>query len=257
MIALMDNLLAAVVGSVVLLILITSSTRVQALNVDVTAAYAARTLASETMTWMEDDLMRVGLNMPSDVSPILAPRDTTLIVGADTVSLAGEFRFLRAVMNPSYDPETSPSSVSSQLLIGTRFRIQSEGVRSGSGGSYPLFRVSRDTMRVDLGLGSDTPTLARADLDQAFRSSHPGWAPAGGTPPLLRQFDLGFVSALMEDVPNTDVVARYDGGEPLNVRLRLSIAPPFETSTSTLRSIQHAATLMIMHDGQSLGAAGP
>ncbi len=260
MIALVDNLLAAIVGSVVLLILVTSAMRVQTLNIDVTAAYAARNLASETMTWMEDDLMRIGLNMPGNTSPILAPRDTTLIVGADTTTLMGEFRYLRAVPNPAYDAETSPPTVPIQLLVGTRYRTVAQGTRAGSGGSYPIFRVQRDTMLVNpsgLPFDSATDTFTRAGIDHAFRSSHSGWARAGGSPPLLRQFDLGFVTATMDDVPNAEVTTRYDSGEALNVRLRLSIAPPFETATSTLRSIQHAATLMIMHDGQSLAVSGP
>ncbi len=260
MIALMDNLLSAIVGSVVMMILITSAMRVQTLNVDTTAAYAARNMASETMTWMEDDLMRIGLNMPGNTSPILAPRDTTMIVGSDTTLMMGEFRFVRAISNPAYDPDTSPASVPIQLLVGTRYRTVSEGTRAGSGGAYPVFRIERDTMLVDptaLPFDVATETFTRVGIDNAFRSNSGNWARAGGTPPLLRQFDLGFVSAEMDDVPNDEVVPRYDGGEALNVRLRLSIAPPFETATSTLRSIQHAATLMIMHDGQSLAVAGP
>lgn len=259
MIALIDNMLAAIVGSVVLLILITSAMRVQTLNIDVTAAYAARNMASETMTWMEEDLMRVGLNMPANASPILAPRDTLMIAGGDTTLLTGEFRFVRAVPNPAYDPDTSPESVTPQLFVGTRYRTVSAGARTGSGGTYPLFRIERDTLLVDpstMPLDGAGEVYTRTGIDYAFRSNHSGWKRAGGSPPLLRQFDLGYVSASIDDVPHSEVVARYDGGEPLNVRMRLSLAPPMESATSTLRSIQHAATLMIQHDGESLSAGG-
>ena len=65
-----DNLTAAIVGSVVFLIILSINTRIAEMSVDEVSNYVAKRYGTDLAEWMEEDLLKLGegLDDPSDVT---------------------------------------------------------------------------------------------------------------------------------------------------------------------------------------------
>jgi hypothetical protein len=132
MISILDNILAGIVATTTAIVLMSAFLRVQSVNIDTTAAYASRQMGANVATWIENDLLMMGRNMPTKTMPITAVQDSA--------GFTKRFAFVQGTVN---------SSGTTLVEIETRYTLEYAGVESASTGQN-LYRVVRD-VRVDGG----------------------------------------------------------------------------------------------------------
>src|SRR5690625_7801492 len=77
MIAIFDNLNAILIGSTVILVIMAMQMRMTEMSVEQTANYMMKRQAMDLATWMEDDLLLMGQNLPSGTAAYTNPQDSS------------------------------------------------------------------------------------------------------------------------------------------------------------------------------------
>src|SRR5690625_334190 len=77
MIAIFDNLNAILIGSTDILVLVAMQMRMAEMSVEQTANYRMKRQAMDLTTWMEDDLLLMGQNLPSGTTAYANPKDSS------------------------------------------------------------------------------------------------------------------------------------------------------------------------------------
>lgn len=207
MILLLDHLLAIVVGSVLGIVIFTTAMRVQSLNHEANTTYAMRRLSSDMATWMEDDVLSIGRNMPLNQIPYANP--------VDSAGLTKTFTFYR-------DSVSVVGGVSTVNRINTQYRLRYAGTRGSGAEAYNIYRVDR-YVQVDGG----------------------AWNFDGSAPPYLKHFKIEMLDR--DAKPIADPVAAFgiDPNTVRNTGIRFTLATPHEQRGLALQSVHFASTLMI------------
>ena len=168
MIAIFDNLNAIIIGSVVILVVMAMQMRMTEMSVEQTANYMMKRQAMDLATWMEDDLLLMGQNLPNGVLPYLNP--------VDSAGITTSFEFYRdsiAVSGSSLDT----------LRVATRYELYRTGVHVMEKDTIDSFRLERSVR-----MGDGAP-----------------WVKEGGSSALLSHFKIEMLNR--DALPVADPVA--------------------------------------------------
>lgn len=128
MIAIFDNLNAILIGSTVILVIMAMQMRMTEMSVEQTANYMMKRQAMDLATWMEDDLLLMGRNMPNSTVAYTNPTDSSgITVGFEF------FRDSVAVVGGTLDT----------LRITTRYDLYRTGVHQTEKDTVDSFRLER------------------------------------------------------------------------------------------------------------------
>ncbi len=210
MIVLLDHLTAVIVGSVLGLVLFTTMLRVQTLNHEANTAYAMRRLSTDMATWIEDDVLSVGKNLPMSKLPFESP--------LDSAGLTKEFTFYR-------DSVETVGSVTKTTRVATQYRLQYAGTRGSGPDAYNIYRVNR-YVKMDTLAGST-------------------WEFDGSAPPYLRHFKIEMLGPDALPIANPAAALALNPNAVRNTGIRFTLATPFEQKGLAMQSVHFASTLMI------------
>lgn len=211
MIFLLDNLTAVIIAGVLGMVLFTTHVRVQSLNIEVQTQYAMRHLSADMATWMEDDILEIGRNMPAADVPFDNP--------VDSAGFTKTFTFFRDSVE--VDPATSATTV---RRIATQYRLEKAGTRTATDGTtFPIYRVDRYVREGATG----------------------SWAFDGSAPPLLTHFKIEMLDLNAAPIANPVAAFTADPRAIRNTGIRFSMATPHEQVGVALQSVHFASTLMI------------
>src|SRR5690625_528170 len=128
MIAIFDNLNAILIGSTDILVLVAMQMRMAEMSVEQTANYRMKRQAMDLTTWMEDDLLLMGQNLPSGTTAYANPKDSS------GITLGFEFyRDSVAVVGGTLDT----------MRITTRYELFKTGVHQTEKDTVDSFRLER------------------------------------------------------------------------------------------------------------------
>ncbi len=207
MVVLLDHLTAIIVGSVLGIVLFTTTVRVQTLSSEANTAYSMRRLSTDMATWMEDEILTIGRDMPVGVVPF-----TNTV---DSAGMTQRFTFYR-------DSVEVVSGVTTARRIATEYRLRFAATRGTGAAAYNIYRVDR-FVQVDGG----------------------AWQFDGSAPPYLKHFKIEMLNR--DAVPIADPVAAFnaDPAAIRNTGIRFTLATPHELKGLALKSVHFASTLMI------------
>jgi len=167
MIAIFDNLNAILIGSTVILVIMAMQMRMTEMSVEQTANYMMKRQAMDLATWMEDDLLLMGQNLPSGTTAYANPKDSS------GITLGFEFyRDSVAVVGGTLDT----------MRITTRYELFKTGVHQTEKDTVDSFRLER---WVQMGSGP--------------------WVREGGSSALLSHFKIEMLDR--DALPVSDPVA--------------------------------------------------
>lgn len=207
MIVMLDHLTAAIVASVLGIVLFTTTLRVQTLNHEANTTYAMRRLSSDMATWMEDDVLSIGSEMAINELPFANP--------VDSAGFTQTFTFYR-------DSVVVVSGVSTVRRISTQYRLEYAGTRGSGVEAYNIYRVDR-YVKVDAG----------------------AWDFDGSAPPYLRHFRIELLDRDANPIADPAAAFALDPNAIRNTGIRFTLATPHELKGLTLQSVHFASTLMI------------
>src|SRR5690625_483286 len=151
MIAIFDNLNAILIGSTVILVIMAMQMRMTEMSVEQTANYMMKRQAMDLATWMEDDLLLMGQNLPSGTAAYTNPQDSS------GITLGFEFyRDSVAVVGGTLDT----------MRITTRYDLLKMGVHQTEKDTVDSFRLERS---VQLGSGPWVRKGSRSALLSHFK----------------------------------------------------------------------------------------
>ena len=207
MIVLLDHLTATIVGSVLFIVLLTTTIRVQTLNIEASSAYTMRRLSSDMATWMEDDLLSMGRDMPLNALSFTNP--------VDSGGLTQEFVFYRDSVQAIVD-----SSIVRR--IGTKYVLEYSGTRGEGAGAYNIYRVDR-YVQVNGG----------------------AWTFDGSAPPYLKHFKIEMLDRDAKAIADPAATYALNPNAVRNASIRFTLATPHPQRGLALESVHFASTLMI------------
>ncbi len=211
MIFLLDNLTAVIIAGVLGMVLFTTHVRVQSLNIEVQTQYAMRRLSADMATWMEDDILEIGRNMPAADVPFENP--------VDSAGFTKTFTFFRDSVTVD-----AATGVSATLRIATQYRLEKTGTRTATDGTaFPIYRVDRYVREGAAGT----------------------WKFDGSAPPLLTHFTISMLNTNAEAISSPADTFAVDPNAIRNTGIRFSMATPHEQVGVALQSVHFASTLMI------------
>lgn len=165
---LLDNLIATLVAGVVIMMMIASQTRATERSIERTSVYVAKTQALEFVEWFEDDIVRLGLNIPL--------RDNRFLLPAYEDGITRQFIFHSDSISVNRDT----------LRVITRYEVEPTGTTQLVDESErTLYQLSRYTATVAVSNGGMTgspqyvlsgqspPTLSHFDVQLLRRDGHP------------------------------------------------------------------------------------
>ena len=203
-----DNLVAAVVGSAILLIVLATNTRMMEMGIDEVSNYAAKRYASDLAEWMEDDLLRLGENMEeSSTTPFTNPVN----INDGVTDLTESFVFYRDSTNTTVTPNVTHR-------IETTYSIVSAGTGKVGDKTVNLYRIKRYE-KIDGGPKVYT----------------------GGAVPLVSYFKVDMLDANANVISNPAASAE----DVSSTRVRFSIVTPFQTDRTAVRKVHYGSTLLV------------
>ncbi|RMH53139.1 MAG: hypothetical protein D6685_16065 [Bacteroidetes bacterium] len=203
-----DNLNALVIGGVVVMVILSMQMRVAEINIEETANYMVKRQGVDLATWMEDDLMSLGLNIDKSAEvPFINPVDSAGITVA--------FEFIQDSINTTVSPPDT-------IRITTRYDLVSTGTTEVDGENVNIYAVQR-RQRLDGG----------------------PWMDAGRSPGILSHFRIDMLNRDAVPISDPAGVAATKPDSIQNTRVRFTLVTPFETNRSTLSRIYYGSTLMI------------
>ena len=206
-----DNLVAAILGSAILLILLSINLRMLEMGREEVANYAAKRYGTDLAEWMEEDLLTLGRNRRSNGSELFESP-------VDSAGMTKSFTFYRN----DYISETSTDSVE----VAIRYRLKYEGKGQVGDEEINLYRVVRDSSAEGGGAGTFVYT--------------------GSAVPLVSYFKVDMLDRFVR--PISDPASNPD--DVRNTRVRFSIVTPFQSEETrmTLRKVHYGSTLLVDHD---------
>lgn len=164
MIFVLDNINALIIGSAIILVVMAMQTRMTDISVEQTANYMMKRQAMEMATWMEDDLLLMGRNLPGSVT---------------------------AYTNPSDSAEVT-----------TWFEFYRDSVQT-SGGSLDTFRVATRYELSKIGSHySARDTVDSYRLDRYVSEGGGAWQKSGGSSGLLSYFKIEMLDRDAQPIAN-------------------------------------------------------
>ena len=211
-----DNLTAAIVGSVVFLIVLGVNTRIAEMSVDEASNYVAKRYGTDLAEWMEEDLIRLG-------EGIEEANEATFENPVDSASglLTKSFTFYRDSVNVG-------SVLNNTKRLSIRYDLKYVAKGDVAGEEVNLYRVLRYE-RLEGG----------------------SWKYTGGAVPLISYFKIDMLNrnaAPVEDPKSNKAQVR-------NTRVRFTIVTPFQTSRTAIRKVHYGSTILIDHsEEQKIGS---
>lgn len=203
-----DNLNALVIGGVVVMVILAMQVRVTEINIEETANYMVKRQGVDLATWMEDDLMSVGLNIDKTVEvPFVNP--------VDSAGMTMAFEFVQDSINVTVSPPDT-------IRITTRYDLVSTGTTVVDGENVNIYQINR-RQRLDGG----------------------AWMGTGNSPSILSHFRIDMLNQDAEPITNPATVAAANPDSIQNTRVRFTLVTPFESQRNTLSRIYYGSTLMI------------
>ncbi|MEM1128871.1 MAG: hypothetical protein AAGI71_19665 [Bacteroidota bacterium] len=205
-----DNLNAMIIGSAVILMLLSLQLRMTEINIEETANYMVKRQGADLATWMEDDLLTIGENL--DATDTWFNDPVYALANGDSVTTS--FTFMR-------EQETPGGTVP----VTTRYSLQPADTLVVDGVVTTAYRLVRDT------------------------SANGGaFVNGGASNALMSYFRLDLVNSDIKLVQNPSAVAAADPDSIWNVRVRFALVTPFETDQTTLHRVYYGSTLMLPMD---------
>ena len=208
MFTIFDNLNAVIIGGVVMVILLAMQVRVTEVNIEQTSNYMVKRQGIDLATWMEDDLLSLGVNIDKTAEvPYLNP--------VDSAGMTMQFVFHQDSINTTVTPADT-------IRITTRYSLGKAGATTLEGETVNIYQIQRE-QRLDGG----------------------AWFETGNSPAILSHFRVDMLNADAEPVTNPATVAAANPDSVRNTRVRFTLIGPFETKQTTLTRIYYGSTLMI------------
>ena len=215
-----DNLVAAILGSAVLLILISINLRMLEMGREEVANYAAKRYGTDLAEWMEEDLLTLGRNIRRE-----GGQQDLFKNPVDSAGMTKSFTFFR---NDYVDGS------SDSVAVAIRYSLRYEGKGEVSGEEVNFYRVVRDSS----GLGGAPGTFVYT----------------GSAVPLVSYFKLDLLDRFVQ--PISDPVNHQK--KVRNTRVRFSLVTPFQAKDTrlTLRKVHYGSTLLVNHDQHEITLGG-
>ncbi len=209
MILLLDHLSAVVIGSAIILILISMQMRSTEMGVEQSSGYMMKNQATDLATWMEEDLLQIGRNIDKEERVAF---ENPLTNSSGNTS---EFVFYRDTIRYYL---TTPDT----LHIGTRYTLTPVDTRI---------------------LNEDTLVVHR--IDRFANVNGGAWNKTGSSVPYLSSFNVDMLDSDAQPIVDPVAAATADPLAVRNTRIRFSMVTPYETSRTTVRQVYYGSTLLI------------
>lgn len=164
MIFVLDNINALIIGSAIILVVMAMQMRMTDISVEQSANYMMKRQAMDLATWMENDLLQMGRNLPNGTISYVNPSD------------------------------------SSDVTV--RFEFYRDSVQT-SGGSLDTFRVATRYELSKLGSHySERDTVDSYRLDRYVSEGGGPWQKSGGSSGLLSYFKIEMLDRDAKPITN-------------------------------------------------------
>lgn len=205
-----DNLTASIIVATVVLLLLAARQRMIEVQIEQTSNLIIRTSTDDFMTWMEDDLDRMGDFLTANENPLIELVEKTYIAyeGSDTTAV-------NYVESIAFTADT----------LDVRYQLADSSRRNVNGKSLMTFTFNRYESDVVGGtFGTD---------------------PVGSISIPVSDFRVDFLDSTGAVIANPLAVP---GGTIKNTRVRIAVVTPYDVSNNTIRELYYGNTLLVDYD---------